>query len=239
MDNQQTSSNQPIGFAVDGWQARPYPPRTSMQGHYCELQPLNFEEHAADLYDAFRKDTDHRNWTYLPYGPFDDFESFADWLKQSSQTEDPLFFAILETKTGDAEIAKAVGIASYLRIDPAVGVIEVGHIHYSPLLQKTPVATEAMYLMMKRVFDELGYRRYEWKCDALNEGSVKAAGRLGFEFEGIFRQATLYKGRNRDTAWFSIIDKEWPDLKLAFEHWLKPANFDAGGQQVQRLKVSR
>jgi RimJ/RimL family protein N-acetyltransferase len=128
-----------------------------------------------------------------------------------------------------------VGVASYLRIEPQVGVVEVGHINYSPQLQKTPLATEAMFLMMRRVFDELGYRRYEWKCDALNTGSRCAALRLGFTFEGIFRQATIYKGRNRDTAWFSIIDTEWPTLKQAFEAWLAPANFDAQGQQRKRL----
>lgn len=149
-----------------------------------------------------------------------------------SAQDDPLFYAILDKKT-----EKAVGLASYLRIQPKVGVLEVGHIHYSPLLQKTPLATEAMFLLMRRAFDELGYRRYEWKCDALNAGSRKAALRLGFTFEGIFRQASVYKGRSRDTAWYSVIDREWPALKEAHEAWLSPENFDAQGRQLARLST--
>jgi len=143
-----------------------------------------------------------------------------------------LFHAIIDNKT-----QSAVGVASYLRIDAPVGVIETGHIHYSPLMQQTPVATEAMYLMMRRVFDELGYRRYEWKCDSLNERSRNAALRLGFKYEGTFRQATMYKGRNRDTAWFSVIDKEWPSLKTAFEQWLEPGNFDGGQQKISLARL--
>ena len=143
---------------------------------------------------------------------------------------DPLFHAVVDRNSG-----KAAGVASYLRIGPAVGVIETGHINYSPLLQRTPAATEAMYLMMRRVFDELGYRRYEWKCDSLNARSRRAAERLGFTYEGVFRQATLYKGRNRDTAWYSITDKEWPRLKYGFQAWLSPGNFDSDGCQRQSL----
>jgi RimJ/RimL family protein N-acetyltransferase len=143
--------------------------------------------------------------------------------------EDPLFHAILDRD------GRAGGIASYLRIDPGNGVIETGHIAYAPALQRTPAATEAMYLMMARVFDELGYRRYEWKCDALNAPSRTAAERLGFRFEGIFRQAVITKGRNRDTAWYAVIDKDWPALKRAFQRWLDPSNFDASGRQRERL----
>jgi RimJ/RimL family protein N-acetyltransferase len=145
-----------------------------------------------------------------------------------------LFFTIIDKASG-----KAVGVASFLRIDPKMGVIEVGHINYAPALQRTPQATEAMYLMMKRVFDELGYRRYEWKCDALNAPSYRAAERLGFVYEGTFRQATIYKGRNRDTAWYAIIDKDWPKLKAAYEEWLSPQNFDAAGQQRNKLSAFR
>lgn len=231
---QASSLGQPVGFAIDGWQPRLRPPRTSMVGRYCRVEPLDPEIHADDLYRAFGKDKEHRNWTYLPYGPFDKFSAFEAWLREDCVGEDPLFHAIIDAKMG-----KAVGVASYLRIEPNVGVIEVGHIHCSPLIQKTPAATEAMYLMMKRAFDELGYRRYEWKCDALNEGSKKAANRLGFTFEGVFRQATIYKGRNRNTAWFSVIDKEWPTLKNAFEIWLNPANFDIEGRQKTRLGALR
>jgi RimJ/RimL family protein N-acetyltransferase len=135
----------------------------------------------------------------------------------------------------DLKTDKAVGMSSYLRIEPGVGVIEVGHIHFSPLMQRTPIATETMYLMMCRVFDELRYRRYEWKCDALNAPSCAAAKRLGFTFEGIFRQLTMYKDRNRDTAWYSIIDSEWPALKAAFEAWLNPENFDHQERQIASL----
>jgi RimJ/RimL family protein N-acetyltransferase len=221
---------QPIGFPMLEWQARPWPPRTIMAGNYCQLEPLNPDSHAADLYEAYTADKDGRNWTYLFVGPFETFTTYREWLEAACLGDDPLFHAIISAKTG-----KAVGVATYLRIEPKVGVIEVGHINYSPQLQKTAAATEAMFLMMCRVFDELGYRRYEWKCDALNAPSRNAALRLGFTFEGIFRQATLYKGRNRDTAWFSMLDREWPALKQAYTTWLAPDNFDADGRQRQRL----
>ena len=217
---------QPIGFAVPGWTARRPPPRTPMEGRYCRVEPLDLDRHAAQLFDANSTDREGRIWTYLAYGPFKDIDAYRAWMRSACLGEDPLFHAIIERKSG-----RALGVASYLRIDPPVGVIEVGHINYSPMLQRTHAATEAMFLMMRRVFDELGYRRYEWKCDALNAPSRTAAGRFGFHFEGIFRQATIYKGRNRDSAWFSIIDKDWPRLKRAYERWLDPANFDAEGNQ--------
>jgi RimJ/RimL family protein N-acetyltransferase len=201
-----------------------------MQGRFCRLVPVDVEHHGQDLYQAFASDTSHHNWTYLPYGPFDNQSQFNDWLASSCLGDDPLFHTIV-----DLDSSKAVGMASYLRIEPAVGVIETGHIHYSPLMQRTPIATETMYLMMRRVFEELGYRRYEWKCDSLNAPSRNAAARLGFQYEGLFRQATMYKGRNRDTAWFSILDTEWPALKAAFEAWLQPDNFDADGKQKKSL----
>ncbi len=204
-----------------------------MTGQYCRLEMLDAGKHAEDLFAAFALDSSHANWTYLPYGPFSDFATFRQWLVSKAQVHDPLFHTVIDLKTG-----KAVGVAAYLRIDARVGVLEVGHIRYSPLLQRTPVATEAMYLMMKRVFDELGYRRYEWKCDALNEPSRKAAARLGFQYEGTFRQLTMYKGRNRDTAWFAIIDRDWPEIKARFERWLDPANFDQHGQQLSSLRQS-
>ena len=168
-------------------------------------------------------------FTYLAYGPFDSFDAYLTWLQGVSRTEDPLFFAIVDAASG-----KAAGVASYLRIDPASGSVEVGHIAYAPALQRTRAATEAMYLMMQRAFT-LGYRRYEWKCDALNEKSRAAAERLGLSYEGIFRQATVYKGRNRDTAWYAAIDSEWSALDAAFRRWLDPQNFDAEGRQRVRL----
>ncbi|WP_417227887.1 GNAT family N-acetyltransferase [Amphritea sp.] len=221
---------QPTGLPLDNWTTRPRPLRTTMVGSYCTVEPLSPKNHAESLYTAFSEDTEGKNWTYLPYGPFDSFDAFNQWLENSCNGEDPLFYSILDNATD-----KAVGIASFLRIEPAIGVIEVGHLHFSPRLQKTPIATEAMFLMMQYVFDELGYRRYEWKCDACNEASKRAAFRLGYQFEGIFRQATMYKGRNRDTAWFSLLDTEWPRQKAAFQRWLASDNFDAQGKQLASL----
>ncbi len=227
-------SGLPVGEGLPHWQPCERPSREAMIGHYCRLEGVDVDRHGRDLYEAFQLNTDQSSWAYLPYGPFDSFDSFEYWLDSCKHGDDPLFYAVIDKDTGIA-----VGLVSYLRMTPNVGVIEVGHIHFSPLLQRTPMATEAMYLMMKRVFDELGYRRYEWKCDALNEPSAKAAARLGFTFEGIFRQATIYKGRNRDTAWFSITDKEWPVLRNALERWLAVENFDSCGQQIQPLAMLR
>jgi RimJ/RimL family protein N-acetyltransferase len=199
-----------------------------MHGRLCRLDPLD-PAHAAPLFEAHALDREGRNWTYLPYGPFASSAEYTRWVEWASAQDDPQFFAIVDGAT------RPVGVASYLRIEPAMGVIEVGHLAFSPLLQRRPAATEAMYLMMRRVFEELGYRRYEWKCDALNAPSRRAAERLGFTYEGTFRQMHVVKGRNRDTAWFSITDSEWPVLKRAFEGWLDPANFDAAGAQRRRL----
>jgi RimJ/RimL family protein N-acetyltransferase len=230
MTQRRNKLGQALGNAIENWQVPPVPPQTQMQGRVCRLEPVDSECHGRELYEAFIRDGDKGNWTYLGIGPFDDFESFDNWIRGIASWEDPLFHAVIDVTTH-----RAVGVASYLRINPQDGVIEVGHIHFSPLLQRTTLATEAMYLMMKRVFDELGYRRYEWKCDSLNEPSRKAALRLGYTFEGIFRQATMYKGRNRDTAWYAIIDKDWPVIRSAYESWLDPGNFDARGNQVSSL----
>lgn len=232
MSEQHNELGQPIGEALPDWKACDYPSKPLLQGRFCQLERLDLETHAQGLYNSFAKDSSQRNWTYLPYGPFDDFDSFKQWLAVSASRQDPLFYAVINQQTG-----VAVGLASYLRIEPSVGSIEVGHIHFSPLMQRTPMATEAMYLMMQYVFDELGYRRYEWKCDALNEPSKHAAKRLGFQFEGVFRQCTIYKQRNRDTTWLAIIDSDWPSLKHAFETWLSADNFDAQGQQIQSLNT--
>jgi RimJ/RimL family protein N-acetyltransferase len=220
---------QPIGVPLPGWQTPSLPLRETLAGRFCRLEPLEPERHAADLHSANALDAEGRMWTYLPYGPFADLAAYRGWMEAKWLGNDPLFFAIVDASTG-----RATGVASYLRIDPANGSIEVGHLGYSPRLQRTPAATEAMFLLMARAF-ALGYRRYEWKCDALNEPSRAAALRLGFTFEGIFRQATVVKGRNRDTAWYSIIDAEWPALRAAFEQWLAPENFDAEGRQRVRL----
>ena len=224
---------QAIGFPVKAWEPCESPPFTSIQGSYCCLQPLDAQAHAGDLYRAYAHDQENQIWTYLPYGPFYQQADYEAWVHTYDHSADPMFYAVIDTQFGTA-----TGVASYLRIEPTVGVIEVGHINYSPLLQQTAAATEAMYLLMQRVFDECGYRRYEWKCDALNEKSMRAAVRLGFTFEGIFRQATIYKQRNRDTAWFAITDQQWPALKTAYETWLSPRNFDANcGQKYSLSKL--
>ena len=225
---------QPIGRPLPGWTARPGPAREPLAGRFCRIEPLDVGRHADDLVAAAAEDRDGRTWTYLPYGPFPTAEQHRAWLEATSTSEDPLFFAILDAATG-----RAVGVASYLRFAPEVGSLEVGHLYFSPLLQRRPAATEAMYLMMRRVFDEYGYRRYEWKCDSLNAPSRRAAERLGFRFEGVFRQATVVKGRNRDSAWFSVLDGEWPALRDAFERWLAPGNFDETGQQRKSLEALR
>lgn len=221
---------QPIGFPMPDWQPCDPPPRSIMTGQFCRVEPLDVGKHATDLFEANRLDRENRIWTYLPYGPFDDLATYQAWMEKTCQKADPLFHAIIDARTD-----KAVGVASYLRIEPSVGCIEVGHINYSPALQRTWTGTEAMFLMMKRVFDELGYRRYEWKCDNLNAGSKAAAVRYGFTFEGIFRQATLYNGRNRDTSWFAIIDQDWPAVKAAFEAWLAPDNRNPDDSQKAPL----
>jgi RimJ/RimL family protein N-acetyltransferase len=221
---------QPIGFPLPNWTARPRPPRRAMAGRFCRVEPVDPNRHAPDLHAAYLLDHEGRNWTYLPYGPFARFEEYRSWLERAAAAADPLVHSIIERRS-----ERAVGLASYMRIDPTAGVIEVGGINYAPPLQRTAAATEAMYLMMRRVFEELGYRRYEWKCDALNAPSRAAALRLGFRYQGLFRQATVYKARNRDTCWFSILDSEWPARAQAFEQWLDPGNFDATGRQRRSL----
>ena len=229
MTSQLTNAlGQPIGAPLPGWTPPPLPPREAIEGRYIRVVPMD-EQFSGDLYTAHLQDRDGRNWTYLPYGPFASERDFGQWMRQTCFGADPLFHAMIDRATG-----RAAGVAAYMRITPESGAIEVGHVCFSPLLQRGRGATEAMYLMMKRVFD-LGYRRYEWKCDALNAPSRTAAQRLGFSFEGIFRQATVYKGRNRDTAWYAAIDSEWPALSRAFDTWLDPGNFDASGCQRSKL----
>ncbi|MDB5339437.1 MAG: N-acetyltransferase [Planctomycetaceae bacterium] len=223
------SLGQTIGFPLPAWTPPPFPVREPLVGRYCRLEPLDPDRHAEPLYAANCLDTTQGMWTYLAYGPFESLNQYREWMQTVWKSSDPLFFAVVDSKSN-----QPVGVASYLRIEPVVGTIEVGHLAFSPLLQRTAAATESMFLMMRRAF-ELGYRRYEWKCDALNAPSRTAAERLGFRFEGIFRQATIYKQRNRDTAWYSILDREWPSLETAFLRWLDPANFDEDGKQITRL----
>ena len=225
-----TTPTQAVGPPVPGWSPRPFPPSTPLTGRHCRVEPLDPARHAAALHEANRLDTQGANWTYLSIDAPADLSAYRSWLEKICAQPDTLFHAIVDLPSGEP-----VGVAALMRIDRACGVAEVGHINFSPRLQRTRAATEAMYLLMRRVFDELGYRRYEWKCDSLNAPSRAAALRYGFQFEGIFRQALVYKGRNRDTAWFSMLDKEWPAIKVAFERWLDDANFDAAGRQIERL----
>lgn len=220
---------QAIGFVIPDWTPPPFPTREPLEGRFCRLEPLDPEVHAASLFAANALDTENRQWTYLAYGPFDTLESYRAWMEATCQTDDPLFYAIVDRATGEA-----VGVGSYLRIEPRNGTIEIGHLNFSLLMQRTPLSTEALFLMIDHAF-ALGYRRCEWKCNALNMPSRAAAQRLGFSYEGIFRQATVSKGRNRDTAWYAIIDKEWPALREAFHTWLAPENFDGEGKQRTRL----
>lgn len=222
---------QPIGEPLPDWESVARPPRTPMEGSFVRVEPLDVDRHLQDLFEAAAVDADGRIWTYLFVGPYQSAAEMRQWLEPAASSDDPLYYALVDRSTG-----KATGVASYLRIQPEHGVIEIGNILYSPLLQRTPAATEAMYLFMCRVFDELGYRRYEWKCDSLNAGSCKAAERLGFQYDGLFPQAIVYKGRNRDTAWYSILDKDWPRLKQAYEKWLRADNFDKMGRQRRRLE---
>lgn len=225
---------QPVGEALPNWTVRDRPAREALQGRTCRLEALDSPRHATDLFDAYGRAPDGRDWTYLGVGPFADEAAFREHIERAAASIDPLHYAVIDTRTG-----RAVGTLALMRIDPANGVIEVGHVTFSPLLKRTPVSTEAQFLLMRHVFDDLGYRRYEWKCDSLNAPSRKTAERLGFTFEGIFRQAIVYKGRSRDTAWFSIIDQEWPTRRAAFERWLSPDNFDTDALQRESLGAVR
>ena len=202
----------------------PHPKGITIEGNLVNLKPLVSNQFANELFQSNAIDKDDLNWTYLPYGPFENLEDYSKWIESFEGSNDPVFFAIISKK-----LKKAIGIASYLRINPAIGSIEVGHINFSPLLQRTTEATESMYLMMKWVFDN-GYRRFEWKCNALNLKSRNAAQRLGFSYEGVFRQMTIAKGRNRDTAWLAMIDKEWQSIERCFIEFLSESNFELNGK---------
>ena len=219
--------SRPLGAPVPNWTPPPAPSGAVLEGRYARLEPLSAEVHAEPLHRAYAGHD--ALWDYMPYGPFASAQDYGDWIAATVADPAHLFYAIRDLETGDWG-----GVASYLRIAPAAGSIEVGNINYAPVLQRSRAATETMALMMGWAF-ESGYRRYEWKCNALNRPSRIAAQRLGFSYEGIFRQMMVVKGRNRDTAWFAIIDSEWPALQAAYRAWLDPANFDAHGRQRQRL----
>jgi len=206
------------------------PARTALTGRLVTLAPLDPPRHAAALFDAAHgAPADPLLWRYLGYGPFADVAALEAWLWRQATALDPVFYTVVPAGAAPA------GLASYLRLAPDVGVVEIGHLVFTPRLQRTPAATEAIYLMLAYAFDRLGYRRVEWKCDALNERSRRAAERLGFSFEGVFRQSKVVKGRNRDTAWFALIDPDWPARRAALRAWLDPENFDATGRQRRPL----
>ncbi|MFF0298518.1 GNAT family N-acetyltransferase [Kitasatospora sp. NPDC004614] len=225
---------QPIGSPLPDWTPRPGPARVTLDGRFCRLEPLDADRHADDLHAAFALAADSRDWTYMTVGPFNDLAAYRSWATTAARADDPLHYAVV-----DGRSRKAVGTLALMRQDPSNGVVEVGSVSFSPRLKQTPVSTEAQFLLMSYAFDELGYRRYEWKCDSLNEPSRRAAQRLGFTFEGVFRQAVVYKGRNRDTAWFSILDAEWPQVGKALREWLSPDNFDPAGRQRRSLSEVR
>ena len=230
METRLNAFEQPVGAPVPDWSGAQAPGSAPLVGRYCRIERVDVERHAEDLYDAYRLAADSRDWTYLSVGPFDSLAAYREHLTRAATSADPLHHTVIDTATG-----KAVGTLALMRIDRPNGVIEVGHVTYSPRLKRTRIATEAMFLLMREVFETLGYRRFEWKCDSLNGPSRSAALRYGFSFEGIFRQALVYRGRNRDTAWFSIIDGEWPALRESYTRWLDAGNFDSQGQQVERL----
>jgi RimJ/RimL family protein N-acetyltransferase len=222
----------PIGPVVDSHPAK-RPERVTLKGRWVTLVPLNPNEHAKALYEGSNGDAAREAvWTYLFDGPYKSLDEFRANLEAKARSTDPLFFAVIDSASG-----RAVGYQTFLRIDPANRVIEVGNILYTPAMQRTAGATEAQYLFAGYVFDALGYRRYEWKCNAHNAPSRRAAERFGFTFEGIFRQHMIVKGRNRDTAWFAMLDSEWPARKAAYERWLAPDNFDSGGRQKVALSA--
>jgi len=224
-------TNPPSLAAVPDPSPAPRPERRGHEGRYARVEPLDPAHHADDLFAASHGDaTKTRIWDYLPYGPFPSRDAFDTHLEAQAKSEDPLFFAIRPHATGKAE-----GIASLMAIEPAHRSIEIGHIWLGPGLQRTPAATEALYLLIAHAMDDLGYRRMEWKCDAANAASRRAAARLGFTHEGVFYQHRIVKGRNRDTAWFSILDHEWPGLRANLEAWLDPENFDENGKQRRSL----
>ena len=228
----QNDLGQPIGDPMPpGWSPPPFPSARPLDGRLIRLEPLDRHAHADDLWQTTASDPDDSVWTYMSYGPFDSRDTFDAWMRATLEADDTVFFAYVDKSSG-----RAVGWGCYLRIAPDDGSIEIGTIQMSPLLRRTTMATEALHLMIDHVF-ALGYRRCEWKCDALNAPSRRAAERLGFTFEGIFRQATHYKGRSRDTAWYAIVDHAWPRLAAAHQTWMDPSNVDADGKQITPLSA--
>ena len=223
---------QPIGEPLPDWTPRLWPPRTPLEGRFCRLEPLDAGRHTDALHAAYAQALDARDWTYLPDERESDLTAFRAFIVARAESVDPLHMAIVRDR-------EALGTAALMRIDPANGTIELGQIHFSPALQRTVAATESLFLLMRRAFDELGYRRLEWKCDSLNAPSRRAASRRGLSFEGVFRGAAVTKGRNRDTAWYAIRSHDWPIVRNGFDQWLASRNFDDDGRQTASLASFR
>jgi RimJ/RimL family protein N-acetyltransferase len=222
-----------VGTPVDPLPSGRRPERAPLAGGHARLEPVDAGAHGQSLYRrSHARPEDAVLWTYLAYGPFAEQGAFERWLGERARSEDPLFFAVVDLSGGEA-----AGMASYMNVVAANGTIEIGHIWFAPALQKSRAATEAIYLLARHAFEDLGYRRLEWKCDALNAASMRAARRFGFTYEGTFRQHMVVKGRNRDTAWFAMLDREWPAQRTAFERWLAPENFDVDGRQRVALSA--
>ena len=227
-------SKRPVGPIVDPLPPGSQPDLRPLHGRWVWLEPVSAVKHAKALYESFAgSDPDGRIWTYLGYGPWEGLEPFEAWLRDREAARDPWFYGFI--RRGDG---RACGMGAFMRCDAANGVIEIGHIWMAPSLQQTREATEIIFLMIRHCFDDLGVRRLEWKCDALNAPSRRAAERFGFTHEGVFRQHFIVKGRNRDTAWYAMLDKDWHRVRAAFEAWLSPENFDAGGRQKAKLQVA-
>lgn len=222
--------NQPIGDALPNFTIGDLPQAVLLQGRFCRLEKLSLAKHGKDLFEVYSSPLNY--WTYLSLMPFNDDRTFEKFLYQLENSKDPYYFSIVDQSNG-----QSIGSFALMRIDPKNRVIEVGWVIYSPKLQKTKIGTEAHFLLAEYVFEQLKYRRYEWKCDSLNEASHRAAKRLGFTYEGTFRQSVVYKERNRDTAWFSMLDTEWEKNKVRFKRWLADDNFDVNGKQKSSLSA--
>lgn len=230
LDSMPDSNGNPVGLPVPSLEPAERPDGTVLLGDRVRLEPLSADDHAHDLFVALTTEPHPSLWTYMPQGPFETERDLTAWIAGVEQSTDPLYYAIIDGQTD-----RAIGVASYLRIDTLNRTIEVGWLTFSSLLRRSTLATEAMYLMARHAFDR-GFRRYEWKCNALNAPSIAAAERLGFSFEGVFRNAVIVKGRNRDTAWFAITDSDWPEIRTAQEQWLHTDNFDDSGMQRTSLR---
>jgi len=231
-------TNLPIGPVISNEPAR-VPEPLVLQGRYCRLEPLDADKHLEDLFTASSSDNAASLFRYLPVPPPESLDALLQWITTAAASPDPLFFAVVDIRPESPTFGRACGRQALMRIEPLHRVIEIGNIFWGLQIARSAVATEANYLFARYIFDELGYRRYEWKCDSLNQPSRNAAHRFGFSYEGHFRRAVIVRGRSRDTSWFSIIDEQWPALKAAYQAWLDPANFDHAGQQIKSLAEMR